>query len=45
MWLGVRKSADAWFDEHFPSRRARAVADKAVDKLEVTRPMTDYIDT
>lgn len=34
-----------WFRRNFPSAEARRKADEAVDRLDVTLPMTEFIDT
>jgi hypothetical protein len=35
---------EEWFAKHFPTAHARDAADKAVDALDPTSPMTTYID-
>jgi hypothetical protein len=41
----MKREADKpWFDRHFPNARARREADKVVDQLEVSDPMSMYID-
>ena len=42
----TKKQDDAaWYREHFPTQAARDAADSAVDKLDVTLPMTEFLDT
>jgi hypothetical protein len=40
----MSKKDDAWFAKHFPSAHARDVADKAVDALDPSLPMTAFLD-
>lgn len=41
----MSKKDDAWFAKHFPNAKAREAADKAIDKIDPTEPMTTYLDT
>lgn len=40
----MSKKDDKWFIKHFPSAMACEVADKAIDKLDVALPMSNFID-
>ena len=40
----MSKKDDAWMSQNFPSPHAREAADKAIDKLDPSLPMTAFID-
>lgn len=36
---------DDYIQRRFPTKFARTIADQAIDKLDVSEPMTTYLDT
>jgi LPS sulfotransferase NodH len=40
----VSKKDDEWFAKNFPTPHAREAADRAIDKLDPSLPMTAFID-
>ena len=40
-----QETSEEWFRKRYPSAEARRKADEAVDQLDVSEPMTKYIDT
>jgi len=40
----MSKRDDEWFQKNFPTSHARDIADKAIDKIDVTEPLHVFLD-